>query len=87
MNISCIIHVPFLEKMKRALCVWLEDEAHSLFSVSGDVSREKAMWLHKHCTVSRGEVKNGFHVSEWWFENSGKQMSLHKLKRNVESAF
>jgi Tc5 transposase DNA-binding domain. len=55
--------------MKRALCIWLEDEAQKGLSVSDAVATEEAEQLNIHYEESCSMQKGSFHASIGWFAN------------------
>lgn len=61
---------PFLGKMDRALCVWLDDEAEKGLSVSGAMIEALIQMLRSDC----GKGKGSNRVSSVWFQNCKKQL-------------
>jgi len=57
------------QKMKRALCIWLEDEAQKGSSVSDAVVTDEAEQLNNRYEESWDIQKGSFHASRGWFAN------------------
>jgi hypothetical protein len=55
--------------MKRAMCVWLENEAQKRSSVSDVVVTEEAEQLNNHYEEYWDMQKGSFHASKGWFAN------------------
>jgi hypothetical protein len=80
-----VIVSPFLEKMCKAMCEWLEEETQKRLTVSGNVVREKAIQFFKHYGGSGHEVKSSFIANKGHNESLKKQISLHNVKTTRET--
>ncbi|XP_064421091.1 tigger transposable element-derived protein 1-like [Latimeria chalumnae] len=78
---------PNIERMEKALNVWIEDKTQKKAPLSGPVIREKALHIYKNfCEESGGEGSSStmpthkFQASKGWFENFKKRFNLHNVK-------
>ena len=75
---------PIIEKMEKALNVWIEDQTQKKVPLSSLVIREKALRIYKHLEQGVGQSK--FQASKGWLARFVHRHSLHNLKIVGETA-
>lgn len=73
-----------MEKMERALGIWIEDQTKKRVPLSSRIIQEKAKRLFE--SLNTNEETVSFQASKGWFENFKKRFSLHNVKITGESA-
>jgi hypothetical protein len=77
-----------IEKMEKALNIWIEDRTQKRMPISTAIIREKALRLYNHF-VQQADTpidKTAFSASKGWFENFKKRFSLHNVQITGEAS-
>lgn len=76
-----------MEKMEKALNIWVEDNCQKRIPLSKQIIKEKALKIYENLKKS-GEpsVSANFTASNGWFEHFKKRSAIHSLKVQGESA-
>ncbi|XP_053145989.1 tigger transposable element-derived protein 1-like [Hemicordylus capensis] len=84
---------PHMERMEKALSLWIEDQTQKNVPLSGPVIREKALQLYRRFAAESGQAaatpggtESGFQASRGWFERFKRRYSLHNVKLSGEVA-
>ena len=75
-----------LEKMEKALIIWMEDMSQKKAPLDTNMIQAKARSLHERLKQESGGEGINFQASKGWFENFKKRHSLHNVKLSGESA-
>jgi hypothetical protein len=74
---------PAIEKMEKALSIWIEDQSQKKVPLTTLLIKAKAIKLFEHF---KGDADTIFLGSKGWFENFKKRQSLHNIKVTGEAA-
>ncbi|XP_053143783.1 tigger transposable element-derived protein 1-like [Hemicordylus capensis] len=81
LKVSFMPRDPNIEKMEKALNIWMEDQAQKKVPLSTRMICVKARKIYRHLVESSGEGDpEKFQASKGWFENFKKRFSLHNVK-------
>jgi hypothetical protein len=78
-----------IEKLEKALTIWIEDQSQRKVALSGQIIREKALRLYEQLSQPDSLEENNertFLASKGWLENFKKRVALHNVKTTGESA-
>uniref|UniRef100_UPI00358E44AC tigger transposable element-derived protein 1-like n=1 Tax=Myxine glutinosa TaxID=7769 RepID=UPI00358E44AC len=84
---------PNIERMEKALNIWITDQTRKKMLLSGPVIRKKSLRIYKHFHEAPGAKYSSsttatykFQASKGWFENFKRRFDLHNVKLIGEAA-
>ncbi|XP_017891414.1 tigger transposable element-derived protein 1-like [Ceratina calcarata] len=77
---------PIIEKMEKALSIWIDDCCQKRIPLDGNIIKQKALKIYKHLK-EQGEssVNPDFVASKGWFEKFRKRFAIHSIRIQGES--
>ena len=87
---SAYIRDPCVERMEKALLIWIDDNQQKNIPMSGEIIKEKALGLYSRLQKDEASTstkqKREFVASSGWLANFVKRFSLHNVAVKGESA-
>ncbi|XP_066255898.1 tigger transposable element-derived protein 1-like [Euwallacea similis] len=78
---------PIIEKMEKALSIWIDDNCQKRIPSDGNIIKQKALKIYKHLKEhGESSVNPDFLASKGWFEKFKKRFAIHTIRIQGESA-